>query len=299
MVVVAIAFSAVAFAKSIRLPESWTKNTDDGRAVFVMLLPKGDAERFDRKSDSLRQKYRRSGLYPVNGTIPYWTVAWFADKHNLVLSYTGEYVAAKFVRDDAYAALLTFYARGKFCCKWTAQELDPEQVWDLERRHNVESTSTDGTSRQFKLDMLRASISPDGRLEIPSRHGVTVFAIQTGALLSNVPNPSRNDAPCSERDYAEFCRVLGTTGTRNPNFVSGMPDDEWEWVEVPPVRPLPAKPRHIMPQAPRSAATPPLAADSTDWHLWLAVGTSLSFLACSSVLQLRKHSRRVRAFAAA
>lgn len=293
--------AGVCSARSMAPPHHWTMPTPDGRALFVMRAPDEKAGWLRNSDVAIGRRCTKSGLYPVGSSVPFWTVDWYAWPSQVVLSHSGEYVAVSFPMFTKDSHALFFCSKGKSIRTWGAEEVDPEQVRSLNAQTPRERSTRGYGWPEFGLRLNQATVSKDGYFELPTQSGHVAFSIATGEMLRKPQPPAIAPLKFPEDPvaYAEFCRVLGTTGTRNPNFVSGMPEDEWEWVEVPPARPLPAKPRHIMPQAPRSAATPPLAADATDWHLWLAVGTSLSFLACSSVLQLRKHPRRPRAFAAA
>ncbi len=80
-----------ALADSVAPPTDYTRVTEDGRYVFVMLVPKGYPT-YAEKDETIRRRYPQSGLYLKDGSAtPLWTVDWYAyevkvssDGHHLV-----------------------------------------------------------------------------------------------------------------------------------------------------------------------------------------------------------------------
>jgi hypothetical protein len=88
LVLVGVLWSSVAFGYDAVPVMSFAKPTADGKYVLVMLHP-GDFAR----SQELKEKYSRSGLYPVDDpTKPVWLCDWKAEREwNVFVSDDGVY----------------------------------------------------------------------------------------------------------------------------------------------------------------------------------------------------------------
>lgn len=88
-----------AIAKLSGPAPSFATLTADGKHLFVMLsqVPVGQDQGNDYTLPNgskirLRDRFASSGLYPVDSSVPHWTVAWYGDEGMVQLSEDGRYV---------------------------------------------------------------------------------------------------------------------------------------------------------------------------------------------------------------
>jgi hypothetical protein len=252
-----------------------------------MRVPESRNPRTNKELIAIETKYPKSGLYPKGGSTPFWTVDWYAHKWNVVLSRSGEFAVAHYSQHERKSYVLAFFSRGKLTKTWTASEVDPELVRSVGAQKNDQATRGWGGWREFNLSMDKAVVSKDGYFELPTHSGTVAFSMTSGEMLRKPQPPPPYKCPEDPVAYEAFCRELGTTGTRNPNFISGLPEPEFELV------PIPRPPRHAKPHAvvapydPYRFVSPPLPADPTDWRWFLVAGTALSYVLCFSAIRLR------------
>jgi len=171
------AFSALPLSneKPLVIPYGYTKPTADGAHVFVMLAAPGWLDKLPEKyrseSRRLADTYRRSGLYPKDGTTPLWTVDWYAfrvyplsDGVHLVRMYsestqTAHYISSRLPKAEEerqLAALAVgFYANGQLLREYRVHDLvtDPADL-----KHSVKHVlwiageALDRTGTKFVLN---------------------------------------------------------------------------------------------------------------------------------------------------
>lgn len=74
--IIFFSLSLPAIADTPAPPRDYTKITENGEYVFVMLAPPG---RWSDKRYEIREKYRESGLYKNDGSVtPLWVVHWYS-----------------------------------------------------------------------------------------------------------------------------------------------------------------------------------------------------------------------------
>lgn len=269
---------------------SWSCPTPDGRSVFVMCPDTPDEVYGSSKSNglSIRAKYRKSGLYPIGGTVPYWTVSWYAYPGMVALSPAGDYLAVESPRGLNVGYCLVFFEKNKLVKSWSIHEIDPELARrDRQREDRKTSHIIYCGGHDNWLRLEGAKVSSDGRMELQLSSGTAAFDMHTGELLSRSARVEKDKYPVNPVEYQAFCRVLGTTGTRNPNFVSGLPEFEFDIVQPRPIQ----RPKVNTLRVPRdtySFISPPLPTDPTDWHLYIAVGTAFSYALCFCVIRVSK-----------
>lgn len=237
---------------------------------------------------SVRARYKKSGLYPNDGgSVPYWTVSWYAFPQTVALSHTGEYIAVESPLDPDWSCDLVFYVQNRLAKSWKIAEVDPGALKRAAANEDRKTSHKTCCGYQSFLGLEAARISRDGRMELETSGGFVAFNMHSGELLSRALRAkSETNFPANVREYEAFCRALGTTGTRNPNFISGLPEPEFELVPIP--RPRRAQPRAaIAPYDPYRFVSPPLAADPIDWHLYLAAATALSYALCFCAIRMR------------
>jgi hypothetical protein len=166
------AFPGVAPADTEMPPADYTKETEDGTYVFVMLAP--DRLEWAAKNNEIRQLYKHSGLYKKDGVYePLWQVFWYS--FTVYPSSDGKHVVrmgpwAKATSDLAIA----FYEDGKELKQYAVSDL----VKDLDKlRHTV--------SHFF----WRTDLSYDdkeGTVFLKTVDGISyTFSVKTGEIIDN------------------------------------------------------------------------------------------------------------------
>ena len=128
---------AIALADSYVPPSSYTRETRDGKYLFVMVSPlppeievKGKSEPYFSTINEIRKTYSQSGLYYNNGsTTPLWTVEWFADYVEPLSD------GIHLVRHGGWASTyqqeaVSFFAKGKLLARYSVADLvaNPEEL---------------------------------------------------------------------------------------------------------------------------------------------------------------------------
>lgn len=121
LIALSIAIAATAMADTEMPPTDYTKETEDGTYIFVMLAP--DGPRFSSKQPEIRKLYKYSGLYKNDGSRdPLWKVYWYS--FTVYPSSDGKHIVrmgpwAQSTRDLAIA----FYENGKDLKQYAISDL--------------------------------------------------------------------------------------------------------------------------------------------------------------------------------
>lgn len=180
LLVILFAFSVSVFADSEAPPTDYTKETENGQYIFVMLAtsdPFFSGGRWVQKKAEIRDKYKVSGLYKNDGSsIPLWNVYWYS--FNVFPSSDGKHVVrmgpwAQSTQDLAIA----FYKEGK--------ELEKYFIHDLvENKDYLQRT----VSHFFWNTELQYN-DKEGTVFLKTVDNTSyVFSIKTGAILKKQKN---------------------------------------------------------------------------------------------------------------
>lgn len=158
-------------------PKDYTRVTEDGKYLLVMLAPDGTGQ----TDPALRRKYSQPGLYPNDGsTTPVWTTEWATWYQDLPDSklYTnpdGKYMARL---DAAPRLALAFYVIGIEVKRYGLNELVPNQAAQPRQTGEV------GWVQKANLDTVQNRLvvdtAGDERLE---------FSMTTGHRLPGIGKP--------------------------------------------------------------------------------------------------------------
>ena len=121
LIALSMSLAAPVLADSEMPPTDYTKETQGGAYIFVMLAP--DGPRWSSKEPEIRKVYKYSGLYRNDGSRePLWKVYWYS--FSVYLSSDGKHVVrlgpwAQSTRDLA----LAFYEDGKELKQYAISDL--------------------------------------------------------------------------------------------------------------------------------------------------------------------------------
>lgn len=170
VIALALSFSMPALADTPAPPRDYTKVTETGEYVFVMLAP---PEKWVRKDLELRKTYKESGLYRNDGsTTPLWTVHWYS--FSVYPSSDGKHVVrmgpwATSVEDLA----LAFYENGKPLKQYLIKDLIKNQL-ALRR-----------TVSHFFWSSEKSFNDKEGTMLLKTTDGQTyLFSVKTGEILT-------------------------------------------------------------------------------------------------------------------
>jgi hypothetical protein len=188
-VLAALQPSGPALADKSGPPQTYTRASDDGEYVFVMLSPRSLEEEVRTYNDqaaarvrAIRGKYTRSGLYKGDSREPLWTVDWYRGNvivpsdgvHLVRFEYRPLHTARKqnpIAKEDLQREALAFFARGKLLRGYAVAELVDRP--DLLPRSVVHF----GWMKAHKL-------LDRGRLEVVTHDGNRLtFDLKTGKIL--------------------------------------------------------------------------------------------------------------------
>lgn len=154
-------------------PKDYTKTTEDGKYLLVMLAPDGGLA-----DPALRQKYPQPGLYPNDGSAtPVWTTGWDSWYQNLPDSQLYATPDGKYlVRVDRSNNLaLAFYVIGVEVKRYSLVELVPTLAAPGVRPDWVTKAELDPIQKRFVVET-----TTDERLE---------FNTTTGQRLPGIGKP--------------------------------------------------------------------------------------------------------------
>lgn len=164
LIVLAISLSAPVMADSEAPPSDYTKETENGKYIFVMLAPEGP--RWSSRNPEIRTMYKYSGLYNNNGSSePLWKVYWHS--FSVYPSSDGKHV----VRMGPWAQLISdlaiaFYENGNELKQYAISDLikDTDKLrrtvshffWNTDLKYNdkegtVFIKTVDGISYTFSV----------------------------------------------------------------------------------------------------------------------------------------------------
>jgi hypothetical protein len=179
LVTAALVFGAAAVAgskeKPLVIPYGYSKPTPDGAHLFVMLAPPGWLDRLPDKyraeSRRLAETYRKSGLYPKDGTTPLWTVDWYSFRayplsdgvHVVRLhadsTLTAQYIASRLPKAEEERQLAAravgFYANGTLVREYRVNDLvtNPDDLkHSMKHVIWIAGESLDRTGTKFVLN---------------------------------------------------------------------------------------------------------------------------------------------------
>mgnify|MGYP001765884185 FL=1 len=174
LIALSMSLAAPVLADSEMPPTDYTKETQDGAYIFVMLAP--DGPRWSSKEPEIRKVYKYSGLYRNDGSRePLWKVYWYS--FSVYLSSDGKHVVrlgpwAQSTRDLA----LAFYEDGK--------ELKQYAISDLVKdtgalKHTV--------SHFFWRTDLKYN-EKEGTVFLKTVDGISyTFSVKTGEIIKKEP----------------------------------------------------------------------------------------------------------------
>jgi len=169
VIALALSFTVPALGDTPAPPRDYTKMTENGEYVFVMLAP---PEKWVQKDLGLRKTYKESGLYKNDGsTTPLWTVYWYS--FSVYPSSDGKHV----IRMGPWATsvddlALAFYENGKPLKQYLIKDLVKDQ---LKLRYTVSHFFWNSGSRFNDKEGTMSLTTADGQTYL--------FSVKTGEIL--------------------------------------------------------------------------------------------------------------------